>query len=31
VVQTLVKRRAGSLVEALYALFRTPEVQLVPG
>jgi transposase len=31
VVQTLVKRCAGSLVEALYALFRTPEVQLVPG
>jgi hypothetical protein len=31
VVQTLVKRGADSVVEALYALFRSPEVQLVPG
>jgi hypothetical protein len=31
VVQTLVKRDAGSLVEALYALFRSPEAPLVPG
>jgi transposase len=31
VVQTLVKRDAGSLVEALYALFRSPKAPLVPG
>src|SRR5918999_732623 len=31
VIQTLVKRDAGSLVEALYALFRSPKAPLVPG
>jgi transposase len=31
VIQTLVKRDAGSLVEALYALFRSPAAQLAPG
>jgi transposase len=31
VIQTLVKRGAGSLVEALYALFRSPKAQLAPG
>jgi transposase len=31
VVQTLVKRGTGSVVEALYTLFRSPEVQLAPG
>jgi transposase len=31
VVQTLVKRGADSVVEALLAIFRSPEVQLVPG
>jgi transposase len=31
VIQTLVKRGAGSLVEALYALFRSSEAQLAPG
>jgi transposase len=31
VIQTLVKRGTGSLVEALYALFRSPEAPLVPG
>jgi hypothetical protein len=31
VVQTLVKRGTGSMVEALYTLFRSPEVQLAPG
>jgi hypothetical protein len=31
VVQTLVKRRADSVVEALYTLFRSPEAQLAPG
>jgi transposase len=31
VVQTLVKRGAGSLVEALYALFCFPKAQLAPG
>jgi len=31
VVQTLVKRNSGSVVEALYILFRSPEVQLAPG
>jgi transposase len=30
VIQTLLKRGAGSLVEALYALFRSPEAQLAP-
>jgi hypothetical protein len=30
VIQTLVKRGTGSLVEALYALFRSPKAQLVP-
>jgi transposase len=29
-IQTLVKRDAGSLLEALYALFCSPEAQLVP-
>ena len=31
VIQTLVKRGAGSLVEALYALFCSPKAPLVPG
>jgi transposase len=31
VIQTLVKRDAGSLVEALYALFCSPKAPLVPG
>jgi transposase len=31
VVQTLVKRGAHSVVEALYTLFRSPEVQSAPG
>jgi transposase len=31
VIQTLVKRDAGSLVEALYALFCSPKAQLAPG
>jgi transposase len=31
VIQTLVKWGAGSLVEALYALFRSSEAQLAPG
>ena len=31
VIQTLVKRDAGSLVEALYALFRSPKAPLVSG
>jgi transposase len=31
VVQTLVKRGTGSVVEALYTLFRSPKVQLAPG
>jgi transposase len=31
VIQTLVKRGAGSLVEALYALFCSPKAQLAPG
>jgi transposase len=31
VIQTLVKRDAGSLVEALYALFCSPKPPLVPG
>jgi transposase len=31
VVQTLVKRDTGSVVEGLYTLFRSPEVQLAPG
>ncbi len=30
VIQTLLKRGAGSLVEALYALFRSPQAQLAP-
>ena len=31
VIQTLVKRDAGSLVEALYALFCSPKAPLAPG
>jgi transposase len=31
VIQTLMRRGAGSLVEALYALFRSPKAQLAPG
>ena len=31
VVQTLVKGNPGSLVEALYSLFHSPEAQLTPG
>ena len=31
VVQTLVKRAPGSVVEALYTLFRYPQVQSAPG
>jgi len=31
VVQTLVKQGAASVVEALYTLFRSPEVQSAPG
>jgi hypothetical protein len=31
VIQTLVKWGARSLLEALYALFRPPQAQLVPG
>lgn len=31
VIQTLVKRDAGSLVEALYVLFCSPKAPLVPG
>ena len=31
VIQTLVKGRAGSIVEALYALFCSPKAQLAPG
>jgi transposase len=31
VVQTLAKRGAGSIVEALYALFCSPKAQLAPG
>jgi hypothetical protein len=31
VVQTLVKGNPGSVVEALYSLFRSPEAQLTPG
>jgi transposase len=31
VIQTLLKRNAGSLVEALYALFCSPKAQLAPG
>ena len=31
VIQTLAKRDAGSLVEALYALFRSPKAPLLPG
>jgi transposase len=30
VVQTLVKRNSGSVVEALHVLFRSPETQLTP-
>jgi hypothetical protein len=31
VIQTLVKRGTGSLVEALYALFCSPKAQFAPG
>jgi IS30 family transposase len=31
VIQTLVKRDGGSLVETLYALFRFPKARLAPG
>ena len=31
IVQTLVKRGANSVVEALYTLFRSPHVRLAPG
>jgi transposase len=30
VIQTLVKRNSGSVVEALHVLFRSPEIQLAP-